>query len=501
MHEDKGSEILHYKRGMYYINKLIDTFPSGEYVQKYEDDFFEKQYHRFKHNKIAAFDVNNFNFLCMLTLTGLNKEAIERSGNTQDYKYKIDYNYASTIKTNAHDFTVTSLLLEEYLKDFENNRRYSSEYDEWLSINNLNNLANYDYNYLSKVRNSFMHSEYNFNLFLGYGPLLANIRNTDYTNFSAMIHLPKFFEFGKHYFSNDGFFGIIDNLYVMRCENGLSDVDAILDEVTFLDFLQNKLEVNKVNYSNDLRSKDTLEKRLFVDRKITVDRFCREQSLENITLSEDDIDNIFNMIMYSYGDKFYKFDKELKMRIITSAVKYRLDPKAIMSGWIMHFYLYNTCAIRGIKTDDKFVSTFAMMPTLYILKSYLVLYRLQNKELANYEIDLDLIEETDYEYDINYYNDYKLKLINIGIILDEEQYKKKYFCEVFRDALAHGNLRVDFRKDSNGNISQYLCFSDIWKSRVREVALSVNELDKFLSSVAFNGKDLTDRGKSYSLSN
>ena len=52
MHEDKGSEILHYKRGMYYINKLIDTFPSGEYVQKYEDDFFEKQYHRFKHNKI-----------------------------------------------------------------------------------------------------------------------------------------------------------------------------------------------------------------------------------------------------------------------------------------------------------------------------------------------------------------------------------------------------------------------------------------------------------------
>ena len=91
MNEDKGSEILHYKRGMYYINKLIDAFPSGEYVQKYEDDFFEKQYHRFKHNKIAAFDVNNFNFLCMLTLMGLNKEAIERSGNNQDYKYKIDY--------------------------------------------------------------------------------------------------------------------------------------------------------------------------------------------------------------------------------------------------------------------------------------------------------------------------------------------------------------------------------------------------------------------------
>lgn len=493
-----SSEILHYKRGMYYINKLIETFPNGEYVQKNEDDFFEKQHHRFKCNEIASFDLNNFNFLCTLALMGLNKESIERSGNNQDYKYKIDYSYADP-RINSNIIKEYLVILKNYLSRFDDTRKYNSEYDEWLSINNLNHLPNYDYNYLSKVRNSFMHSEYNFDLFLGRVPLLANIKNTDYTNFSAMINLSKFYEFAKHYFSNDGFFGLLDNMYVLKCEKGKTDIDAICDEESFMKFFKNILEVHKVNYNNDLKAKNILEKKLFVNRRTTVDRVCREENLEKITLSEEDIENILNMIKYSYGESFYNLNTDLKIKIIVSAVKYRLDPKSIISGWIMHFYFYNTNIVRGIKVDDKFVSTFAMMPSLYILKSYLVLYRLQNKELANWDIDLDLINQIDFNYDINYYNDFKLKQINKGYILDEEQYKKKYFCEIFRDSLAHGNIKIDFQKDDCADIIQYITFSDIYKSRIREVSLSIEELDKFLSSVAFNGKDLTDKGKSYSL--
>ena len=441
--------------------------------------------------------MNNFNFICAIALMGLNKESIEKSGNNQDYKYKIDYSYADNVKSNSKVAYSAIDLLENYLERFETTRKYNCEYDEWLSINNLNNLANYDYNYLSKVRNSFMHSEYNFDLFLDYVALLVNIKNTDYTNFSAVVYIPKFLEFCKHYFSNDAFFGIIDNLYAIKSNNGITDIENIKDDVSFMNFLSNLIEVNKINYNNNLKSKDTLENKLFVSKRITADRVFREEKLDNIVLSSEDIDNVFNMIMYSYGQEFYNLDNKLKIRIIVSAIKYRLDPKAIISGWIMHFYSYNAYIIRGLEVDDEFVSTFAMMPTLYILKSYLVLYRLQNKELANWDIDLDLINQIDYDFDVNYYNDYKLKLINKGIILDEEQYKKKYFCEIFRDSLAHGNIRVDFKKDNNGDITQYLCFSDIWKTRVREVILSVDELDKFLSSGAFNGRDLSDKGKSY----
>jgi len=491
-----GSEVLHYKRGMYYVNRLINTFPNGKYIQKNEDDFFEKQFNRFRCNEIACFDLNNFNFICVLSLMGLNKEAIEKNENYKDYKYNINYDIAD-VKTNLKHFKGSTPLLNYYLENFENVRQYTSSYDEWLSINSLNNLANYEYNYLSKVRNSLMHSEYNFDLFLGYAPLIANIRNTDYTNFSARLFLPKFLEFSKHYFSNDGFFGLMDKLYVVRCKNDIRDFDNVCDDASLLHFLENMMEVNKVNYNNDSKVKNTLEKKLFVDKRITIDRVCRDEELERLNLLPEDIDNIFNMILCSYGEEFYKLDNEIKFRIIFGAVKYRLDPKSVISSWIMHFYSYNTCSIKGLKIEDKFVTTFAMMPSLYILKSYLVLYRLQNKELANWDIDLDLINEIDYQYDINYYNDYKLKLINKGVILDEEQYKKKYFCEIFRDSLAHGNLNVEFKKDDTGKIVQYLCFSDVWKSRVRKVTLSVFELDGFLSSASFDGKDLTDKGKSY----
>ena len=55
-----GTEILHYKRGMLYIDKIIKLFPGGIYDQEKEFLFKEKEFNRFKNYGIASFDFNNF---------------------------------------------------------------------------------------------------------------------------------------------------------------------------------------------------------------------------------------------------------------------------------------------------------------------------------------------------------------------------------------------------------------------------------------------------------
>ena len=141
---------------------------------------------------------------------------------------------------------------------------------------------------------------------------------------------------------------------------------------------------------------------------------------------------------------------------------------------------------------DQFYSLFAMKPTLLVLKSYLILYRLQNKELVNYEIDYSLVNSFKFDYDLNYYNDFKVKLVNKGILVDEVEYMVRYFAEVFRDSLAHGNVDTFF-KNENGVINQYFKFTDKWKNRERDIVIDINELEKFLSSECFLGKYLNDK--------
>ena len=73
-----------------------------------------------------------------------NKEAIESSNNYQDYKYIIDYSKIDT-KNLPNE-------LLNIINKFNNTRSIKSDYDEWLSINNITALSNFDYNYLFNVK-------------------------------------------------------------------------------------------------------------------------------------------------------------------------------------------------------------------------------------------------------------------------------------------------------------------------------------------------------------
>lgn len=477
-----GTEIMHYKRGMYYIDKLIKLFPNGRYDKENELLFSEKEYDRFRNYYIASFDLNNFMIICSISLMGLNKEAIEKSGNNKEYKYILDYSNV--------DFSNMPIEVIEFFNAFNNNRVIESDYDEWLSIDNINILPNFDYNYLFNVRNSFMHSEYNFELLKGYMPIVANIKNGNYTNFSAKVFIPKYFEFIKHYFGNDVFFGVADSVYGYDIEDKVANVN---NDLELKDYIINKIKINKYSYDNKLKANRIYEKNLLKNNNIISDYDKKKHNiLENpVILNQDDVEQIVLSIKSYYGEDFYKLDKNNKFNIIASAIRYRLDTKGVISTWIIHFYRLISGVIKNEYYNDQFSSMFVMKPTLLLLKSYLILYRLQNKELANYDIDYSLVNSFKFDYDLNYYNDYKVKLGNKGILVSEDEYMVRYFAEVFRDSLAHGNVDTFF-KDENGVINQYFKFSDKWKTKERNIIIDINELEKFLASECFAPKNLTE---------
>lgn len=493
MVKNNSSEILHYKRGIYIINKIMKLFEGCKYDASKERQFFLSEHDRVFNTEIGVFDSNNFLFICGVALMGLNKETIENSNNSNDYNYDIDYEIsAMKIGSEIHDIDIDQLPIQAqyYLKRFNENRIVNSLYDEWLSINDFNSLKGHTYNFLFNVRNSIMHSEYDFEMLNKYDFLIANLNNSNYTNFKAQIYMPKFFEFMKHYFSNDVHFGIVSNLFLY----GLEEIkeDDIKDRESLLKYIKDEVKIKKINYDNKLKQDKILEKLLTKKLELTEKIIKRYNITESeIILNSDDIDQVVLSIESYFNDDFYNFDAEIQTKIIVGALKYKMDSKSVLSSWIMHFYRNMSLTTLGDEPIDEFNSLFAMKPSLQIIKSYMVLYRLQNKELSSFEINYDLLNDFEYFYDVNAYTDYKQKLIEKGIILDEEHNKMQYFMQVFRNSLCHGNIDISF-KEKDDRIEQYFCFTDIYKSRTRSVTISTENLQKFLDSDAFSSKYLKD---------
>lgn len=459
---------LHYIRGIQFIDMLSRAITRDYYSFKDEVEFMKVCYNRSREDPLFLFDLNNIVMACSVALMGLNKEAIEKNGNNQAYGYNIKYN-----------INMPNEFFKKMYDNFRNENIVDTPYKEWLSVSKHSEHVAPSNDFLFNVRNSLMHSEYDFEMHNenSYNYLICNLHNSNYTGFEGKIYIPYYLEFIKHYYSNDGYFGLVDNLYTMR-----SFSKVISDEIE-LDYHLRNIDFYKLHYENKKNPKKILEKQLH-HHKITINdsNFSREK----IDLSEEDIKSVKMLVEYYYGDKFYSYKSDEQNRILIQAIKYTKDCKSVFSEWIMHFYICSVGAIRGEYPGENFVSVFATKPSLLLMKSYLVLYRMQNTKFE--DVDYSLINNICYEYDSSetHYDDFKNRLINKGINVSEEEYKNRYFCEIYRDSLAHGNIKMEFRKDDKGNVEQYFVFEDIYKSRVRVIKISEKELEKFINSKAFS---------------
>lgn len=490
-------EQKHYKRSRYMIEKLKRTFPNSVYNKKQEQQLIQKELIRYRSvTNLASYDFINISFLICVSLLGLNKEGIEKNDKHSDYEYPVKYKETKVVTSDSAD-KHTKMKAEQMLSwlnnsidlEMKNGKIKSTLYDDWLSINNENLLPNY--NYMFNIRNSLMHSEYFIDLFKER-PLFAHLFNSNYTGFEATVFIPKFLEFLKHYFSNDAFFGVVEDLYLFS----IDDEFNISSDDQLKSFLKSKVQIIKLEYENKkkrkLFEKAVLNNSQFPNKKL-IDKY--NIKCNDVVLSDEQINQIALNLKDYYGEDFYNMERDKINKIIVEAIRYELNSKLVISGWLMHFYDMFSKISQLVPFEDDFVSGFALKPTLLVLESYNVLYRLQNKELQNCGFDYTLMNDIDYSFDANDFTSFRDKLVGKNDYNDELDTKKRFFTEVFRNSLAHGNIDF-FCEEKDNKIERYIKFEDKYKSRIRTVSVSFDELDKYLSSKCFESSQLRENSVS-----
>ena len=479
-----------YKRCEHMIDKIKGTFPNWIYNKKQEQELVKNELIRHKNfPQLAEYDYTNIGFLICVSLLGLNKESIERNEKHNNYELSVRYKEIMLIESTSNK----SPFYKQWLMNINNavntkmseNKIENTPYDEWLSVKNIKMQQT---NYMFNIRNSLMHSEYNIDILEGL-PLLANIFNSNYTGFEATVYIPKFLEFMKSYFSNDAFYGVVDNLFLIDLEEDIN----IKNDPELILFLKEQVKVINFKYENKIRLKK-FEKVILNNPQIPTKKLIKKYNIETTEtlLDDEQINQIVLNLRNYYGDKLYSIEKEELERIITEAIRYKLNPKEVISCWMMHFYNLFSAVSRFMPLEEDFISGFALKPTLLLLESYNVLYRLQNKELQNLGLDYNLMNNIEYNYDIKDYDAFCNKLVEKGTYVDEFDSKKKFFTEIFRNTLAHGNIDF-FYKETGDTIEEYIKFDDIHKTKKRSIRIRLNEFDRYLSSECFESSQLKQK--------
>lgn len=328
-----------------------------------------------------------------------------------------------------------------------------------------------------------MHSEYKINALSDLKNfLLLSVKNSDYHRLSAVLLLCNFMEFVKYYYSNDGYFGLVDKYLILSAEEHIK-----FDKKEDLKFI-NKMHLQQISYVNmSEKAHKNYEKINYgTGEPIKSSKYKVKET--DIFILETDINKIELLIEKYYGDDFFIQDAEVQDNLIFCMLKYIHAPAGYVSEWIMHFYLNIIAVIHRTSLDSYFNGFFAADSALIVLESYLVSYRLQNKAFK--EIDFNLVNSCDYKYTevspYDMFEHFKQIYIDKGIVYSEDEFSKRFLCEIYRNAFAHGNLSFGIERNSTGEIVHNMVLLDEYKGKQRIITISLDEAKKFLESKAFS---------------
>ena len=475
---NRTSQELHYIRAMRFLDKLHALVADGKYNKQEEKEFFLRLAELCLKNPVTVFELNNFLLTCSIGVMGLNKEAIEGSSRNNNYGYDIKY-----IKPKIP-------LMKQQLENFKKDNIVATGLEDWLSVLSVSNSISADNNFLFNVRNALMHSEYDYDLRddTSYFAMFLNLHNSNYTGFEGRVFLPNYTEFVKQYYSNDAFFGLQTDFYFVDIGDKLINFNKndLLEQLS-------SVHLYKLQYKNDSKLRNMIEKKLIDEKSFEKYMEKHPDDKEEIIFDDDKKHQVELIINHYYGDKFYEMKPLDQMRILVPVYKYLVDSKMVMSNWIMHFYNLASAAIRIGYANEDFRSVYAAETSIAILKSYMVMYRLQNPSFK--EIDYNLIDDMQYTFledDSGVYEKQKNNWLRKNSNMSQSEIDKRYFCEVYRNALAHGKIRVDIACKEN-EIKQNLIFEDIYKGKRRVVSVELDELNKFIDSKAFEDSEAIDK--------
>lgn len=487
----------YYRRSYNTINRLIEVYKNGynkENTLRFRQELINKYY---SNPKVAQSEFNNIMFTIMISLLGLNKEAIENTGKIIEYKKN----------NNEVDLSKFVFSNEQKLrlKEFFDSKTLSTDFDNWLSIKINPNTDKENIDYLRRVRNSLLHSNFYLDEDTPFMPF-AKLKTKSY--YEAELFNMQFQMFIFEYFGNIDALGLTEAMYTF-------DVPKVQipDQETLIKFLI-LITINRITYKN-LKTVGIESPELFLkesaneESKVDINKFV--EKLKNIK-SVDDIkwetmkispNHIVDLIKYIekvYGENFYKLDYSTQSGIISTHLKYELNSKTEISNWMSHFwYLYSTLnnptfSINFFDGDD--FGTESCYPALMVLKSYLLMYRLQNNnfdELDYSKVNFDINDKDIFLYSENkdktpvtenYFTKSFEKEKSRGTLTDEKEIWNKIICEVVRDSLAHSNIRT---YTSPLTVEPMIELKDIdsKKGTTRVIVFPLSKYEEFLKSEAF----------------
>jgi len=504
----------YYRRSYNSIAKLLNTFRYGYSEKAMMEYINELIFAKDNNNQIFLEERSKIIYTLIISLLGLNKESMENTGKITKYQKSF------------HTLNMRSMNLENEVKRklelFDSERVLSTDFDDWLSITLpiLTDTTNYDH--LKRVRNGLLHS----NFYIDDSNFKLNIAHIKIKNYyEAEIIEPEFNAFIINYFSNLSVLGLSEQIYT----HNFSYKNIIKNKTELIEALR-KLVITKLNYSNvkdiDGETPESIivesafengtinyakyHDRLFCNSNFELDiNKCQEMILE-----EKEITHVLDYIEKEFGNTFYEMDERMQKEAIIAHVEYMINPKKDISAWLIRFiYLFNS--ILGTNIDrESFcydgLDSESCYPALLILKSYLIIYRLQNN-------NLDKLDYSKINFD---FNDPKIDLLSKNaddslcvenLFLDSFNKIKKrseltdleiwnnVVCEVFRNSLAHGNAFSYIDLETG---EQYIEFKDINKKKgtIRVIRMSLEKLEQFLNSDAFLPKHCKQREDSIVLS-
>lgn len=497
------------------IDKMLRTFNNDSSFYKNRLEFLKKELQRMEINPpLLCKDINSFSITAITALLGLNKENIENLDKHGNYE-----------KFSFSKKMLESINFDNYYKnfpDFITERKITSNFDEWLSIENC------DYpslNYMMNIRNGILHSEYEPLDEYGY---IFSINNSNYTHFKSKVILPGIKNFCIFFFGNNSWTGLSEQMLIYEIN---VDVNQITTKEELHRFLADSFMYNKIDYETTKKVTDESapEKKVYktVDYKYRnymgdINKLLKEAfkstnySIKPEKLTNDQIQIIIEMVEHYYGNEFYTLNIESQRRQISIMHKYLMNSRSIISEWICdHLYLVNIIRelyfvenqttqakiekfIEDFKCEINNRSVFACHTALLFIKLYHVLYRLQNKkyeEVDYKKIDFDT-ESSDYNYErtdidgsiTNNFNLDKIKLQAKNPSLSDKEIEIKVICEIIRNALSHGNMEMNFKIENN-ELKEYVVLSDDYHHKLRKIEMTLEKLETFVNSEAFTTKE------------
>ncbi len=511
---------LYYKRGLYMIDKLLNTYSNNSSFYKEREKFVEKEFLRYcNYKEIASRDIKSFTLTSLVALLGMNKENIER------FDKNANYDFSNLSKDKLKEIKKLKLLYPSFEKD----RITNTKYDSWLNVTNLNYPT---IDYMFNVRNGLLHSEYGF-----YDDFenIIYIKNSNYTKFEGKILLPSFADFSIFYFGNSTWSGLSENtkIYDIKYQEQIKTKDEmskILDDLKIINVEYKLKSDNFTSVSPELKLYNFLKKEVITEKNFNekLERLYRNNSKEHAitttALTEEQKILVKKMLKTYYGEDLYNMDIELQIHAIIGCINYLIDSRSLISEWISDFIktfdfiekidkkrnelkwtpkeFY--CEIRKTINEDMSIengkrSVFACRTSLLIIKAYHILYRLQNKSFEDIDYNNITFDFTssDYTYTktdingvvtINNFADDILKVKTKCPSLSDPETKNRVVSEIIRDALSHGKIDVSFKIDANNNLKEYIILDDFYHGKSRKIEMTLDKFEEYLLSEAFTSK-------------